>query len=89
LSSSQTSKQEEEEGSHYQAKPVAPDLQNRWHRFWAVYIFHCAGACPEILEISPKIPDFPETSEKSLNIRDSLINLFQVVIFRTRLFTPL
>jgi hypothetical protein len=38
---------------------VAPDLQNRWNRFWAVCIFRCAGA-------SPEIPDFPETPEKSL-----------------------
>jgi hypothetical protein len=60
LSSSQISKQEgEEEGSHCQANPVAPDLQTRWHRFWAVYIFRYAGA-------SPKILDFPETLEKSL-----------------------
>jgi hypothetical protein len=67
LSSSQTSKQEgEEEGSHYQANPVAPDLQNRWHRFWAVCLFRCEGASPEIPEISPEIPDFPETPEKSL-----------------------
>jgi hypothetical protein len=65
LSSSQTSKQEgEEEGSHCQANPVAPDLQNRWNRFWAVCSFHCEGASPEISEIFPKIPDFPETPEK-------------------------
>jgi hypothetical protein len=63
LSSSQTSKQEgEEEGSHCQANPVAPDLQNRW----AVCLFRCEGASPEILEISLEIPDFPETPEKSL-----------------------
>jgi hypothetical protein len=37
---------------------VAPDLQNRWHRFWAVHIFRCVGT-------SPEIPDFPETPEKS------------------------
>jgi hypothetical protein len=37
---------------------VAPDLQNRWHWFWAVCIFRCASA-------SPKIPDFPETLGKS------------------------
>jgi hypothetical protein len=37
---------------------VALDLQNRWHQFWAVCIFRCAGA-------SPEIPDFPETPEKS------------------------
>jgi hypothetical protein len=67
LSSSQISKQEEEEeGSHCQANPVAPDLQDRWHRFWAVYIFRCAGASPEILEISLEISDFLETPEKSL-----------------------
>jgi hypothetical protein len=67
LSSSQTSKQKEaeEEGSHFQANPVASDLQNWWHRFWAVYIFRCAGTRPEIPEISPEIPDFPETPEKS------------------------
>jgi hypothetical protein len=67
LSSSQTSKQEgEEEGSHCQANPVAPNLQNRWHRFWEVCLFRCEGASPEIPEISPEIPDFPETPEKSL-----------------------
>jgi hypothetical protein len=66
LSSSQTSKQEEEEeGSHCQANPVAPDLQNQWHRFWAVYIFRRAGASPKILEISPEILDFPETPDYS------------------------
>jgi hypothetical protein len=69
LSSSQTIKQEvEEEGSHSQANPVAPVLQNRWHRFWAVWLFHCEGANPEIPEISPEIPDFPETLEKSPEI---------------------
>jgi hypothetical protein len=26
---------------------------------WAVYIFRCAGASPEILKISPEISDFP------------------------------
>jgi hypothetical protein len=66
LSSRQTSKQEvEEEGSHCQANPVAPDLQNRWHRFWAVCSFRCEGASLEIPEIFPEIPDFPETPEKS------------------------
>jgi hypothetical protein len=66
LSSSQTSKQEgEEEGSHCQANPVAVDLQNRWHRFWAVSLFRCEGISPEIPEISPKIPDFSETPEQS------------------------
>jgi hypothetical protein len=30
-----------------------------------VCIFHCAGASPEISEIFPYIPDFPETPEKS------------------------
>jgi hypothetical protein len=66
LSSSQTSKQErEEEGSHYQANLVAPDLENRWHRFWAVYIFRYAGSSPEIPEISPEILDFLEIPEKS------------------------
>jgi hypothetical protein len=66
LSSSKTSKQEgEEEGSHCQANPVAPDLQIRWHRFWDVWLFRCEGASPEIPEISPEIPDFPETPEKS------------------------
>jgi hypothetical protein len=61
LSSSQTSKQEgEEEGSHCQANPVAPDLQNR-----AVCSFRCEGASPEISEIFPEIPEFPETPEKS------------------------
>jgi hypothetical protein len=44
---------------------VAPVLQNRWHRFWVVYIFRCAGANLEIPEISPEIPDFLETLEKS------------------------
>jgi hypothetical protein len=44
---------------------VAPDLQNRWHRFWAVCSFHCEGTSPEIPEISPETPDFPETPEKS------------------------
>jgi hypothetical protein len=67
LGSSQISKQEgEEEGSHCQANLVAPDLQNRWHRFWAVCLFRCEGASPEIPEISTEIPDFPETLEKSL-----------------------
>jgi hypothetical protein len=66
LSSNQTSKQEgEEEGSHCQANSVAPDFQNRWHRFWAVCSFRCEGAIPEIPEIFPEIPDFPETPEKS------------------------
>jgi hypothetical protein len=69
LSSSQTTKQEEEEdekeGSHCQANPVAPDLQNRWHRLWAVCLFRCAGDNPEILEIFPEISDFPKTPEKS------------------------
>jgi hypothetical protein len=37
---------------------VAPDLQNQWDRFWAMCIFRCAGASPEIL-------DFTETPEKS------------------------
>jgi hypothetical protein len=31
-----------------------------------VCIFRCAGASPKILEIFPKIPDFPETLGKSL-----------------------
>jgi hypothetical protein len=53
------------EGSHCQANPVAPDLQNQWHRFWAVYIFHYAGASPEIMEIFPEIPNFSKTPEKS------------------------
>jgi hypothetical protein len=30
-----------------------------------VCLFRCEGASPEILEISPEIPDFPETPEKS------------------------
>jgi hypothetical protein len=60
LSSSQTIKQEvAEEGSHCQANPVAPVLQR------AVWLFRCEGASPEIPEISPEIPDFPETLEKS------------------------
>jgi hypothetical protein len=64
LSSSQTIKQEVvEEGSHCQANPVAQGLQNRWHRFWAVWLFRCEGASPEILEIFAEIPDFPETPE--------------------------
>jgi hypothetical protein len=62
--SSQTSKHEGEEvGSHCQANPVAPDLQNWWHQFLAVWLFHCERACPEIPEISLEIPDFPETPE--------------------------
>jgi hypothetical protein len=66
LSSSQTSKQEQEEkGSHCQANSVAPDLQNWLYRFWAVHIFRYAGASPKIPEISPEIPDFPETPKKS------------------------
>jgi hypothetical protein len=66
LSSSQTSKQEgEEEGSHCEGNPVAPDLQKRWHRFWVVWLFRYEGASPEISEISPEIPDFPETPEES------------------------
>jgi hypothetical protein len=40
-------------------------LQNRWHRFWAVCSFRFEGTSPEIPEISPEIPDFPETLEKS------------------------
>jgi hypothetical protein len=52
-------------GSHCQANPVAPDLQNRWHRFWTVCLFRCEGASLEIPKISPEIPDFPETPEKS------------------------
>jgi hypothetical protein len=48
------------------AKPVAPDLINQWHRFWAVCSFCCKGASPEIPEIFPEFPDFPETPEKSL-----------------------
>jgi hypothetical protein len=64
VSSSQPTKQEEEEGSHCQA----PDLQNRWHRFWAVWLFRCEGASPEIPEISSEIPDIPETPEKSPEI---------------------
>jgi hypothetical protein len=30
-----------------------------------VWLFHCKGASPEIPEISPEIPDFLETPEKS------------------------
>jgi hypothetical protein len=45
---------------------VAPDLQNRWHRFWAVYLFRCEGASLEISEIFLEFPDFPEIPEKSL-----------------------
>jgi hypothetical protein len=45
---------------------VAPVLLNRWHRFWAVCLFRCAGASPEIPEIVPEISDFPGTPEKSL-----------------------
>jgi hypothetical protein len=45
---------------------VTPDLQNRWHQFWAVYIFLCAGTSLEISEIFPEIPNFPETPEKNL-----------------------
>jgi hypothetical protein len=44
---------------------VAPDLQNRWHRFLAVCIFCCADTSPKIPEIFPKIPDIPETPGKS------------------------
>jgi hypothetical protein len=44
---------------------VAPDLQNRWHRFWAACSFRCEGGSPEIPEIFPEILDFPETPEKS------------------------
>jgi hypothetical protein len=29
-----------------------------------VWLFRCEGVSPEILEISPEIPDFPETPEK-------------------------
>jgi hypothetical protein len=54
---------------------VAPDLQNWWHRFWAVCLFRCEGASPEIQEISPEIPDFPETPEKSSEY-PSFINKF-------------
>jgi hypothetical protein len=64
LSSSQKSKQGEEEGSHCQGNPVAPDLQNWWHRFWAVCLFRCKGANPKIPEIFPEFPEFPETPEK-------------------------
>jgi hypothetical protein len=31
-----------------------------------VYIFLCAGTSPEISEIFPEIPNFPETPEKNL-----------------------
>jgi hypothetical protein len=31
-----------------------------------VWLFRCEGASPEISKISPEIPDFPETPEKSL-----------------------
>jgi hypothetical protein len=58
LSSSQTSNKKEK-------KRGVTTRQTRWHRFWAVYIFHCAGASPEIPEISLEIPDFPKTPEKS------------------------
>jgi hypothetical protein len=44
---------------------VALDLQNRWHRFWAVCSFRCEGASPETPEIFPETPDFPEIPEKS------------------------
>jgi hypothetical protein len=44
---------------------VAPDLQNLWHRFWAVCSFRCEGASPETPEIFPETPDFPEIPEKS------------------------
>jgi hypothetical protein len=53
------------EGSHCQANPVVPNLQNRWHQFWEVCLFRCEGVSPEIPEIYPEIPDFPETPEKS------------------------
>jgi hypothetical protein len=33
--------------------------------FWAVWLFRCEGASQEILAISPEIPNFPETPEKS------------------------
>jgi hypothetical protein len=39
--------------------------QTRWHRFWAVCLFRCEGASPEIPTISPEILNFPETPEKS------------------------
>jgi hypothetical protein len=47
------------------AKPVAPDLQNRWHQFWAVCLFRCKGASPEIPEIFPEFSDLLQTPEKS------------------------
>jgi hypothetical protein len=55
---------------------VAPDLQNRWHRFWVVCIFRCAGSSPEIPEIFPEISDFPETPEKSLEYPDFVDKIF-------------
>jgi hypothetical protein len=39
-------------------KPGGTGFANRWHRFWAVSLFRCEGA-------SPEISDFPETPEKS------------------------
>jgi hypothetical protein len=44
--------------------------QTWWHRFWAVCLFRCAGASPEIPEIFPEIPNFPETVEKSSEYPD-------------------
>jgi hypothetical protein len=44
---------------------VAPDLQNQWHRFWAVCSFRCEGASPETPEIFPETPGFPEIPDKS------------------------
>jgi hypothetical protein len=73
LSSSQTIKQEvAEEGSHCQANPVAPVLQNRWHQFWAVWLFRCEGASPEIPKISLEIPELPETPE-NLGFTDKFV----------------
>jgi hypothetical protein len=33
-----------------------------------VYIFRCAGTSPEIPEIFPKVPDFPETLKKKSGV---------------------
>jgi hypothetical protein len=69
-------------GESLPGKTVAPDLQNRWHRFWAVSLFSCEGTSPEIPEISPEIPYFPETPEKTSEIPGITDKFVLSVIFQ-------
>jgi hypothetical protein len=55
---------------------VAPGLQTRWLRVWAVRVLRCTGAGQEYPEISPESPDFPETPGKSpeyLGLADKIV----------------